>query len=261
MTKPNKALVRQPAPSMVKGISSANLGTPDFSLALTQHDAYCRALRQIGIEVLELPADPEFPDCCFIEDTVVVVEHIAVITNPGHPARNGEQSATESYLRENSCFKVCKIHAPGTLDGGDVLRLGDHFFIGLTARTNEQGAQQLADFIKQAGLTSSIIRVNDLLHLKTGITAVDDESVVCVSHWMENSDFARIKRKLAVPPQEHVAANCLRIGDTVVVPSGCPEISRSLSDLGKQVINLNMSEFQKLDGGLTCLSVLIHDPR
>lgn len=243
---------------MVNGITSASLGAPQHALALSQHQRYCEALARAGVMTIELPTNEAFPDCCFVEDTVVIVDRFAVITNPGHPSRKGEQVAMEQHLRSCSHFEIRKIEPPGTLDGGDVLRVGENFFIGLNDRTNEQGANQLADVVRIAGCTPVLVPLpHGLLHLKTGITRVGKNAVVCVEQLANDPHFEHISDKLVVDATENVGANCLLVRDTVLVPAQCTKLQDQLVALGMKVLSMEMSEFQKLDGGLTCLSVLL----
>ncbi len=240
---------------MTAGISSSNLGAPDYSIALLQHANYCAALVKSGMTIMHVAAEPMYPDCCFVEDTVVIVNHCAVITNPGHPSRNGEQQAVASYVEAHTDLQILRIEAPGTLDGGDVLRVGNKYYIGLTDRTNQTGADQLMALVQAEGLTATAFSISGLLHLKTGISRVDEDAVVCIAALANHHAFTEIGQKLIVSEKEKVAANCLLINETIFVPAECTEIQRELRNR-KRVIPLTMTEFQKLDGGMTCLSVL-----
>jgi len=255
------AIVRPPSANFDEGVTEADLGKPDYDLAMQQHSAYCEALRRAGVDVIALAPDPKFPDACFVEDTAIVIdEGAAVITRPGHPARRGEEKAVADVLAKFKKTNV--IEEPGTVDGGDVMRIGDHFFIGLSARTNQSGAEKLSAILNKHGKTSSTFDVENYIHLKTALSPIDSETMLCLEDYavpqrQRCKFFSQIKRVISVPAAEHWAANCLSVNDHVLVPQGCLETAASLEKLGKKVIALDMSEFQKMDGRLTCLSILL----
>ncbi|MFL5534643.1 MAG: arginine deiminase family protein, partial [Gemmatimonadales bacterium] len=167
-----RAIVRPPAPTFADGITSSNLGRPDLSLALQQHESYCRALERLGLTLDRLPPDSDFPDSTFVEDAAIVTERGAILTRPGASSRAGEVQAMSAAL--GRWFpQLDRITSPGTLDGGDVCEAGDHFFIGVSHRTNEEGATQLAGWLEQRGFGSSLIDIrgiSGMLHHKTGIS-------------------------------------------------------------------------------------------
>lgn len=249
------AIVRPPCSSYPQGLTSADLGPPDLNLALRQHQAYCEALKQCGLALTFLEPDPRYPDSTFIEDTAVLTSHSAILTHPGAPSRRGEvDSVGQALEKYYSVFQA--IQSPGTLDGGDICQAGEHFFIGISDRTNTAGAQQLAGFLGAEGFTSSIvdIRGSELLHLKSGIAYLGDKQLVLVEGVEilgEYTDYEII----SVDPHEAYAANCVRVNDYVLLSAGYPKIAARLSALGCQTITLEMSEFQKMDGGLSCLSL------
>ncbi len=244
------ALVRRPTSNFAAGLTTANLGSPDYTLALAQHQAYCTALRQAGLQVIEWEGDAQYPDSCFVEDTVVLTPHMAIITRPGAASRRGETLAIANYF---AAFRqIVHIEAPGTLDGGDVLQVGHTFFIGLSERTNEAGARQLAELVQREGFHTRLVPVHGVLHLKTGLTAIDTRHFVGTSWFAEQLPDLEV----FVPPQEEwYAANSLPINDWLLVPSGFPSVRNFVTRLGKKTIEVPMSEFQKMDGGLTCLSL------
>src|SRR5215211_1787359 len=165
------AIVRPPAATFADGITSSGPGAPELSLALEQHEAYCRVLERLGLSLVRLPPDPAFPDSTFVEDAAIVTTQGAILTRPGAPSRAGEVTS----LGEALCRwfpELDRISAPGTVDGGDVCEAGDHFFIGLSHRTNEQGAAQLSRWLAAGDFTSSVIDIREMqgiLHLKTGL--------------------------------------------------------------------------------------------
>ncbi len=244
------ALVRKPAPTFAQGLTTAQLGPPDYARALAQHEAYCEALRTAGLELIALEPDPAFPDSCFVEDTAVLTEHTAIIARPGAPSRQGEEAAIEQVL---SAFRqIRRIHPPGTLDGGDVLQVGRTFFIGLSKRTNAHGAQQLARILESEGYRVRMVPVEGVLHLKTGLTALDER------HFVGNAYFARTLTELdifALPQSEAYAANCLPINEHLLIPEGYPTVRAFAQRLNENILEVPMSEFARMDGGLTCLSL------
>ena len=250
------AIVRPPATTFARGITTAGLGPPDLDLALAQHAAYVRALVQCGCDVIPLDPDAEHPDSTFVEDTAVILPGVAVLTRPGAPERRGEVEAIRRAI-EPSVSRVDSIESPGTLDGGDVCDAGDgHYFIGCSARTNEAGAEQLRRFVAAAGCTSSRvdIRALPLLHLKSAVASLGGGCMIATDDLRDHEAF-RGRPVLRVAPEEAYAANCVLLGETVLLAAGFPRLERSLLDLGYAVVALEMSEFRKMDGGLSCLSI------
>ena len=246
-----RAIVRQPGINFAQGITTATLGAPDIALAQRQHAAYCAALRACGLAVTVLPADTRYPDGCFVEDTAILTERVAVLARPGDPTRRGETDRIAAELAPGK--PVEPIAAPGTLDGGDVLRVGDHFYIGQSQRTNAAGAEQLTHILTRHGYTASTVPVRTVLHLKTGITYLGDDTFIATAEFADR--FAEYD-PIVVIPAEAYAANCLRVNDRVLVPAGFPMAYRRLAEQGLELILLDMSEYEKMDGGLTCLSLL-----
>ena len=252
------AIVRQPGVNFSEGITNAKLGRPDFDKALEQHTNYVNALKDCGLEVTCLPADPRYPDGCFVEDCAVVLPTVAIITNPGHCARKGETKNIANVIQR--ALGIVRVNDPGTVDGGDVLRIENHYVIGLSERTNEEGAHQLGSILKDHGKTYSVITARDL-HLKTGVAYLGENCLICTAEYDADPAFQKateplIERKVVVPEEERYAANCLRINGTVLVAAGFETTKRALEDQDFNVVTLDMSEFQKMDGGLTCLSIL-----
>lgn len=250
----SKALVRKPGSNFADGVTEANLGAPDLQLALSQHSRYCQMLESCGLEVITLEADLNHPDCCFVEDAAIIVNDTAVVTRLGHNSRQGEEKAVGEALSRYK--KIERISAPGTVDGGDVMRVGSHFFIGVSKRTNEDGAAQLAKIVKACGMTASMVPVEEFIHLKTAVSGVDDECIIGLKDLVSKEHFNRIAKKIIVPPEEHCAANCLSLNGTILVPQDSPKTVGMLESHGLKVMTVDTSEFQKMDGRLTCLSIL-----
>ncbi len=246
-----RAIVRRPGRNFADGISTSGLGRPDFSKALEQHLAYCEALIKCGVELTVLDADERYPDGCFVEDTAVVNSRVKVISRPGAATRRGEEEAVARILAGSG--PVESITAPGTLEGGDVLRAEDHYFIGISERTNEEGAGQLSAILARHGFTSSVVPVEAGLHLKSDIAYLGNGNFISTPVF---SRIAHPANTIILEPDEYYSANCLRVNDYLLVARGFPKARRKILDLGYSIIELDMSEFRKMDGGLTCLSLL-----
>jgi dimethylargininase len=251
-----RAIVRPPGSTFAAGITSSGLGPPDLALALEQHEAYCRTLDRLGLSLVRLPADPKFPDSTFVEDAAIVTSRGAILTRPGAPSRAGEVTALGAALGQ--WFPdLDRITAPGTVDGGDVCEAGEHFFIRVSDRTNAEGAAQLATWLAAHGFGSSTIDLREapgLLHLKTGLAWLGGRRLLAVGgvaghEALEGWDVVR------VPDGEEYAANCIRVNDVVLVARGFPKTAALLRAMGHEVVELDMSEYRKMDGGLSCLSV------
>lgn len=250
------ALLRWPALSLVNGITTANLGLPNLDLALQQHQAYQRALQSAGMETTVLAALPAFPDAVFIEDAAVLAGNCAILTRPGAVTRRGEVAALAPELTLRFA-KIEQIQAPGTLDGGDICEVDGHFLIGLSARTNLAGADQLVQFLERRGFSSQQIdmrAMDAILHLKSALNYLGD-GVFLVDERLKDLPMLRERQVITVPLAEAYAANCLRINDIVLVPAGFPQTLSAIDATGIKTSVLDVSEFRKLDGGLSCLSL------
>ena len=250
-----RAIVRPPAATFAAGITTSGLGPPDLARALEQHEAYCQTLERLGLSLVRLAPDAAFPDSTFVEDAAIVTARGAILARPGVTSRAGEVAAVGAALGR-WFTDLDTITAPGTVDGGDVCEAGPHFFIGLSARTNAEGASQLAAWLEKRRFGSSVIdirRMPGLLHLKTGLSwlggrrllAGDEVAGEALGGW----------QIVRVPAGEEYAANCLKINDAVLIAQGCPATTALLGGLGYKVTALGMSEYRKMDGGLSCLSV------
>jgi dimethylargininase len=251
-----KAIVRIPGSNFDAGLTTVSLGRPNFDQVLTQHTCYCEALVDCGLTLTTLDPDLRHPDSTFVEDAAILTSRVAFLTRPGAPSREGEVESIRSTVLQ--FFPEPKtIEAPGTVDGGDICEAGDHFFIGLSHRTNEEGARQLAAHLAGFGYTSSTIDVRHMttiLHLKSGISYIEDNTLVVMEEMAANPEFAGFQL-IRVSPEESYAANCVRVNDRVLVANGFPQLTAALEDRGFNPLILDMSEFQKMDGGLSCLSL------
>jgi dimethylargininase len=251
-----RAIVRIPGSNFDAGLTTVDYGAPVFELVVEQHWRYCEALAECGMELTTLEADLRFPDSTFVEDTAVLTGRGAVLTRPGAASREGEVDAIRPAIL-NFFPAPLSIEAPGTVDGGDICEAEDHFFIGLSHRTNEEGARQLADHLAGFGYTSSTIAVRamtTILHLKSGISCIGDNTLVVMDEMAENGAFQAFNL-IRVCEEESYAANCVRANDRVLVAAGFPRLIADLSARGFAPLVLEMSEFQKMDGGLSCLSL------
>jgi dimethylargininase len=247
------AIVRTPCPEMVDGITTADLGKPDYEAALGQHAAYIAALRQCGVAVTVLEPDRNFPDSVFIEDAALLTRHCAILTNPGAPSRNGEPATIRDTL-EKFYANVESITGAGTVDAGDIMMVGDHFYIGLTDRTNREGAEQMQAILEKYGLSGSVIPVEKVLHLKTGVAYLENNILMASGEFVDKKEFSQFSI-IEVGAEESYAGNSVWVNDTVLTPKGYPNTLAALEKTGYRVLTLEMSEFRKLDGGLSCLSL------
>jgi len=251
-----KAIIRFPASNFADGLTTVDLGQPIFATALQQHAAYCATLRDCGLTLTELEADARYPDSTFVEDTAILTKDLAVLTHPGAPSREGEVRTIKAALDQfYTNFRV--ITALGNLDGGDICEAEQHFFIGLSQRTDEEGARQLTAYLEEIGCTAAWVDIRDtpgILHLKSGIAYVGDNNLVVIEALADHPAFEGYNL-IRVAPGEEYAANCVRVNDHVLLPAGYPQLHNALTALGYHVIPLEMSEFQKMDGGLSCLSL------
>jgi dimethylargininase len=253
----SKAITRLPGRNFPNGLTTADGGSrPDLGKALAQHAEYCAALTACGLDVTVMGPDENHPDGTFVEDTFVIADGVAIATRPGASSRQGEVAAVAATL----CAFISnreQIEAPGTVDGGDICQADNHFLIGISSRTNAAGAAQLGAILARHGFTTSTLDIRGnpkLLHLKSGIAYLGERRFVVVPGFPlipRMSDFERIE----VAPDEAYGANCIRINDEVLIAAEHPLLEATLSSLGYRVRRLQMSEFAKMDGGLSCLSL------
>jgi dimethylargininase len=248
-----KAIVRKPCQNMVKGITSATLGKPDYQNALKQHANYVKTLEKCGLQVTVLDGNEEFPDSVFVEDTALITPKCAILTNPGAQSRIGEVAEMEIALKK--IFPdIEHIVSPGTLDAGDVMMVGNHFYIGLSKRTNKVGADQLITILKRYELTGSSVSLKTVLHLKTGVSYIENNNLLACGEFLTKQEFGKFNI-IEVPMVESYACNSLWINGKVLVPKGFPKTLGLIKKAGYETIEVDVSEFRKLDGGLSCLSL------
>lgn len=252
------ALVRPPCATFARGLTESNLGPPDLELALRQHADYCEALVSCGLSVQVLEPDDAFPDSTFVEDTALLFPEGNILCRPGAASRLGETKAIERVL----AFDV-RVQDPGTVDGGDVCVAEKRVFVGLSERTNRVGFDQLSKIVGGWGYEAHAIdlgsgeagRVEGLLHLKSGMSYLGEDQFVLDPRLRLPSGLISKSASTFVEPDEAYAANCLRINDALLMPLGYPKLRATLESKVARIIELDMSEFQKMDGGLSCLSL------
>ncbi len=248
-----RAIVRTPGKSLVQGLSTANFGSVDYQKALLQHQDYIKALEDCGLEVFVLPPDEDFPDSTFVEDPALLTPHCAIITNPGAPSRKGETAGIKSVLGD-FFEQIEEVSDPGTVEAGDIMMAGSHFYIGLSERTNQNGAEQVIEILEKYGLTGSMIKLNEVLHLKTGLAYLEQNNLAACGEFVTKEEFQKYN-VLEIPEDESYAANCVWINGRIILPKGYKKTRSILQNCGYEIVEVDVSEFQKLDGGLSCLSL------
>ncbi|MBI9071499.1 MAG: hypothetical protein JEY94_07860 [Melioribacteraceae bacterium] len=247
------AIVKTPSKSLVKGITTANLGFPNYEKAIEQHQKYIEALESCEVTVKILDADENYPDSTFIEDVALLTPKCAVITNPGAESRNGETAGLEEVLK-GYYLEIEKIESPGTVEAGDIMMVGSHFYIGLSKRTNYDGAQQMIQILEKHDLTGSAVELSEMLHLKTGVAYLENNNMLAFCEFLDKPEFQKFNL-IEIDEDESYAANSIWINNNVIVPKGFPKTKNKIEALEYKVIEVDVSEFQKLDGGLSCLSL------
>ena len=247
------AIVRLPAPSIINGLTSANLGKPDFIKALEQHSIYTDILKGLGLAVEVLPANELYPDSTFIEDIALCTSLCAVITSPGAVSRRGETEGMNLVLAKYYA-SIEKITLPGTIEAGDIMKVGNHLYIGISARTNSEGADQMIRILEKYGMTGSKVPLKKMLHLKSGVSYLENNTMLVCGEFTDNEAFNKYN-KIIVDSDESYAANSLWINGKVIVPQFYPKTREKIEIAGYETIILDVSEFQKVDGGLSCLSL------
>ena len=246
------AIVRNPGPDALEGLTTQSGAPPDLLRLQQQHAAYCTALTALDVKLIQLDPEPGYPDAYFVEDTAVVTPEVAVITRPGAPQRLGEEHAVARVLQSYRPLQA--IASPGTLDGGDVMIVDRHVFIGLSTRTNRHGADQLARFLAPFDYHCTQVAVNDGLHLKSSVNHIGDRQLLMIASWAARPEFDGYAKIIVDPPEAH-ACNTLWLNGHLIVPEGYPHTRALLDATGKPLLFLATSQIHRMDGGLTCLSI------
>jgi dimethylargininase len=249
------AITREVSPSIERcELSYLERQPIDFAKASAQHQRYEHCLEELGLRVIRVPAEPDLPDAVFVEDPVVVVEEIAVMARPGAESRRPEG---ESLAKAIAPYRPLRwMTEPATLDGGDVLRMGRTLFVGRTPRTNAEGIAQLQESLGPFGYRVQPVEVRGCLHLKSGCSALGDDTVLIHPDWVDAAAFHEY-RLVDVAPGEAWAANVLTIGRTAIMPDRFPATRRAIEGLGWEVCPLDVSELMKAEAGVTCCSVVL----
>lgn len=226
----------------------------DFHRAVRQHRNYQELLKNLGVSVIEIPADDDCPDCCFIEDTAIMLDELAIICRPGNAVRRLEVHGVLPSIRKHR-DEILTIEEPATLEGGDVLRVDHTLFVGLTQRTNREGIDLLQKYVAPHGYTVKLVEVSGALHLKSVCTAVDEHTMLAEPTRVELAAFADFD-VIEVPPDEWMAANILLVNRTVCMHSGFVETKALIEERGYDVRTVDISEFLKAEAGLTCKSLI-----
>jgi dimethylargininase len=224
----------------------------DVALAREQHQHYCAALRAAGLSVMRIEADDRFPDCCFVEDPALVVDDLALVLNVGVASRRGESEAVRQVLSAEK--RVVEIGSPATLEGGDVLRIGDRLYVGLTERSNRKGIEALRSLLDGERYEVIPVELDNALHLKSACAYLGSNWVVCSPGHFDESVFADYDR-IDVPAADAYSVNCLALNDIVLVAEGYPGTKMKIEGAGFKTVEVPVSEFRKGDGGLSCLSL------
>jgi len=248
-------IARKPCPSVSEGLSTGSFSKPDYKTALKQHEAYLEAMRKSGVQITLLEANNEYPDSCFVEDIALCTKRNAIITRPGAGSRRGEAQLPDvKSALEKFYDNIDIIEEPGTVEAGDIMMAGAHFFIGLSTRTNEEGAKQVIRLVEKFGFSGSVVELHEMLHLKTGLAYVENNNLLVCSEFVDHPAF-RCFNRIEVDPDEAYAANCVWVNGNIIFPEGYPKTQAKLENLGYPVLPVDTSEFRKIDGGLSCLSL------
>ena len=248
---PRRALVREPGNSYPGCISSHPLRhTVDVSRARAQHALYCEALSELGLEVIRVPRDDLHPDSCFVEDNAVVHDGRALICRMARESRRGEEEGVEAVLREY--MPVKRAAAPATVEGGDVIHLPDRLISGLTQRTNLEGVAQMREWLR---VPVDTIEDPDIVHIKSYVTYLGRGTMIATRTYADHPVLEGFC-VLVAPEGEEYASDTLAVSDTVVMPAGLPGAHEMVREAGFDVVPLDVSEFEKCEGAVTCLSIL-----
>jgi dimethylargininase len=225
----------------------------NLEIANDQHENYEKALRSLGLKVISLPPAPDLPDSVFVEDIALVLDEIAIITRPGAVSRRKEVTDIKNALKPYR--ELVSIQAPGTLDGGDILAAGDTIYVGVSSRSNQEGIQQLQEFVNPFGYHVEAISVNGCLHLKSAVTLVGENIFLINPEWIDKEIFKGY-RIIEIDEKEKNAANALLIDQTVIYQPSFPETAEKLADAGLNLKMVDSSELGKAEGALTCCSLI-----
>lgn len=226
----------------------------DLDIARAQHRTYVEALKELGCDVLELPAEADLPDSVFVEDTAFILPEAAVITRPGADSRKPETESIAQALSPHT--RLLFLQPPATLDGGDVLVVGKEIFIGLSTRSNDEAIRQLNNLLKEYGYSVTGVSLHDCLHLKSAVTRVNDDTLLINKNWVDTQPFVEYEL-IEVDPSEPYAANCLPIGNFIIYPASFPRTRAQLEEHGYKIVSVEVDELAKAEGAVTCCSLIL----
>lgn len=253
-----RALTREVSPALADcELTFLDREPIDVARAAAQHDAYCAALRELGLDLVRLPGDPALPDCCFVEDTAVVVDEVAVLASMGADSRQREVPAVAAALARDR--EIVRIERPARIDGGDVLVVGRKVFVGQSGRTDAAGARALAEALAPYGYEVTPVATPGCLHLKSAVTALDAETLLVNAEWIDSAPL-RAYERISVHAAEPWAANVLAVGGRVLAHAGFPRTAERLAARGYSLFPVDVSEFLKAEAGVTCKSI-VYRPR
>jgi dimethylargininase len=247
------AILCSPCQSITEGLTTSDFGKPVYNIALEQHSKYAGTLQHLGLKVRIIPEKEQYPDSAFIEDVAVCTSAFCAITSPGAPSRRGETIGMKEVMMDYF-DSVEEIRLPGTLEAGDVMMAGNHFYIGFSGRTNHNGADQLITILQKHGYSGTKIPLKKMLHLKSGVSYLENNNLLVCGEFLNNTEFDKFN-KIIVDEDESYSANSLWINGKVLVPDGFPKTREKIEKAGYETIVLDVSEFRKVDGGLSCLSL------
>ena len=249
-----KAITRPISPKMAEcELTHFDRQPIDIALAEKQHTEYEDALKRLGCQIIKAPAAPDFPDCVFVEDCAIVLDELAIITNPGAISRKGEVAGLVEVLGPHRSLEF--IMHPGVLDGGDVLVIGKQIWVGISSRTNQAAIDQLKGFVESFGYEVIAVDVKGCLHLKSAVTQIGKNAVLLNPDWIDASIYQSFKI-IETHLEEPGAANALLVGDTVIFPADFPLTALRLAEMGVDLLLVDNSEVIKAEGGVTCCSVI-----
>ncbi len=251
------AITHVPSPKMEQCERTCVARTPiDYWRAARQHEEYCRMLRACGADVVTLDINRDLPDCAFVEDTAIVLDEVAVLASMGAESRRAEPAGIELELGKYR--EIHRVETPATIEGGDVLCVGRKLLVGVSSRTNRAGANALEAVVRRYGYQIVLVPVRHCLHLKTACTALPDQSLLVNPAWFDVRALREFEL-VSVPEAEPLAANVALVGNGVVVAADHAETGGVIRERGFEVHTIDLSEFAKAEGGVTCLSILFRE--
>jgi dimethylargininase len=250
------AITREVSPSIVKcELTHLERQAIDFQLAQKQHRNYQNCLQDLGCQLLCLPVEPDLPDSVFVEDTAVVLDEVALLTRPGAASRRLEVESVAEVLKKYR--KTVSIQPPGTLDGGDVLKVDKTLYIGLSSRSNRNGIEQARALLAPYGYNVKGIPIKGCLHLKSAVTLVAQDTLLINRRWLDPALFGN-RRFIDVEESEPYAANSLLIRDMLIFPANYPKTQKRLEAYGIKIKTIDLSELIKAEGAVTCCSLVFN---